>query len=311
MAEKTTKEQKSTAVQTTGHAWDGDLQEYNNPLPRWWIWAFYGTIVFAVVYWFIFPAWPVGGTWTKGLATVSYTVDGEEREMRWNTRSKLLHDLHDSDAALRQQEMMQQVAAASFEEIGQSAEMLAFTRSVGKGLFGDNCAACHGSGGQGVMGLFPNLADDAWLWGGTMENIQETLINGRNGYMPAFREVLTEQQLEDVATYVLTLSGEAEPSEASERGKEIFQGHIGGCYTCHGEDGKGRNSLGSANLTDKIWTIANVPAETTLEGKRGVLEVFIANGVQHYRKMPAWKDRLSANDIKTLAVYVHQLGGGQ
>lgn len=312
MAEKTTKTPKPTAVQTTGHAWDGDLQEFNNPLPRWWVWAFYATAAFAFVYWLIYPAWPVGGGWTKGFSTVTYTVDGQEKEFRWNTRSQLLHDLHDSDAAIRQQEMMAQVAQTGFEEIGQNPEMLAFSRSVGKGLFGDNCAACHGSGGQGVIGLFPNLADDAWLWGGTMEEIQQTLIHGRVGFMPAFRETLTAEQLDAVAEYVLTLSGEAEPGEASERGKAIFQGNEGGCHQCHGMDGKGLKSQGSANLTDKIWTLANVPGQETSEGKKAVVKELIHNGVTWgSRKMPAWQDRLAENEIKMLAVYVHQLGGGQ
>ncbi len=311
MNEATTKQQRSNAVQTTGHAWDGDLQEFNNALPRWWLWAFYGTVVFAVIYWLIYPSWPWGNTWLPGLSTVTYTVDGEERKSQWNTRAMLLKDLEDSGAAVRQREFMSKVAAVSFSEIRNDPEMLAFTRSVGKGLFGDNCAACHGRGGQGVTGLYPNLADDAWLWGGTMEKIQETLIQGRNGFMPPFRETFSPEQLDEVAEYVLTLSGEAPSSEAAERGRELFQGFGGGCYYCHGKDAKGLQSQGAANLTDKIWTIANVPGQQTLEDKKAVLKEFIANGVQNRRIMPAWRDRLTSTEIKLLAVYVHQLGGGQ
>lgn len=315
MSEKKTKQQQKprasrpTAVQTTGHAWDGDLQEYNNPLPRWWLWAFYGTVVFAVIYWFIYPSWPIGDTWLKGFGKVTYTANGEEHQSHWNTRTALLEDLHDSAAAVRQQKFMERIAQASFAVIRNDPEMLAFTRSVGKGLFGDNCAACHGRGGQGVIGLYPNLADDAWLWGGTMEKIEETLIKGRHGFMPPFAETFSPQQLDDVAEYELSLSGEAPKSEASERGRVLFQGMGGGCYYCHGHDGKGLPSQGAANLTDKIWTIANVPAQKTLEEKKAVLKSVIENGVQ--RVMPAWKDRLSATEIKLLAVYVHQLGGGQ
>jgi cytochrome c oxidase cbb3-type subunit 3 len=144
-----------------------------------------------------------------------------------------------------------------------------------------------------------------------MEKIQETLIQGRNGFMPPFRETFSPEQLDEVAEYVLTLSGEAPSSEAAERGRELFQGFGGGCYYCHGKDAKGLQSQGAANLTDKIWTIANVPGQQTLEDKKAVLKEFIANGVQNRRIMPAWRDRLTSTEIKLLAVYVHQLGGGQ
>ncbi len=320
MSEKTNKPQSGAhkaagqrpeAVQTTGHAWDGDLQEFNNPLPRWWVWTFYGTVVFAVLYWLWFPAWPIGGTWTKGLGSVEYTVDGQAHEARWNTRYRLIEELHNSPAAQRQQEYLDRVGNASFDEIRNDPEMLAFARSVGTGLFGDNCAACHGRGGQGKVGLYPNLADDDWLWGGTMAKIEETLVQGRNGYMPPYKETLNPQQWDDVADYVLSLSGEAPASEATARGQEIFQGQVGGCYYCHGMDGKGIQSQGSANLTDKIWTVANVPEADTLEAKRGAVKNVIWNGVMNIRNMPAWHERLSPTDIKLLAVYVHQLGGGQ
>lgn len=310
MSEKDS-QKRSSAVQTTGHAWDGDLQEFNNPLPRWWLWSFYATAVFAVIYWFIYPAWPVGSSWTRGFSTVSYQVNGEEREVPWNTRAQLIQDLQSSPAAERQREFMQRVSAMEFDNIINDPETLAFARSVGRNLFGDNCAACHGRGGQGVMSLYPNLADDDWLWGGSMERIQDTLIHGRRGFMPAFKETLSPEQLDDVAEYVLSLSGEAQPSDASARGGEIFQGFTGGCYACHGQDAKGQNSLGSANLTDKIWTLANVPAQDSLEAKKTAVKQIIWNGVQGIRIMPAWQDRLRAEEIKLLAVYVHQLGGGQ
>ena len=258
-------QQSSGTVQTTGHAWDGDLQEYNNPLPRWWLWCFYGTIVFSILYWFIYPSWPVGDTWIKGTGTVDYTVvdqtTGKEqnKEYRWNTRSLLLEDLGAAATDPQRKAMLAKVEAADFEQIVKDPKMMEFVRSVGKGLFGDNCAACHGRGGQGVIGLYPNLTDDDWLWGGKMEKIHETLVQGRKGFMPAFGPVLKPEQLDDVAAYVLTLSNEAQPSEASERGKEIFQGQVGGCYYCHGADGKGIPSQGAANLTDKIWAIAMSP----------------------------------------------------
>jgi len=305
-----TKGSQSNAVQTTGHAWDGDLQEFNNPLPRWWLWSFYATVVFAVLYWFLFPAWPMGESYTTGLATITYPVNGEERTTGWNTRAKLINELHNSPSAVRQQEYLTQVMEADYQQIIQDPEMLAFVRSVGRGLFGDNCAACHGRGGQGVMGLYPNLADDAWLWGGSMERIEETLYQGRQGYMPAFKEVLDQKQLADVSEYVLFLSGQAPMGEAVQRGGAIFQGMEGGCYYCHGRNGKGLESQGAANLTDQIWTIAAVSSQETLDGKREAVANFIWEGVQNWRVMPAWEHRLKPSEIKVLSVYVHQLSGG-
>ena len=310
-------QQKPGAVQTTGHAWDGDLQEYNNPLPRWWLWCFYGTVVFAVLYWFMYPSWPVGNTWLKGLKVVDYvTVDKatgkeQQKEFRWNTRSQLLEDMGEAADNKQRKDMLIKVQAASFDQIVKDPKMMEFVRSVGKGLFGDNCAACHGRGGQGVVGMYPNLTDDAWLWGGHMDKIQETISQGRRGFMPAFGAVLKPDQLSDVADYVLTLSGEAKPSEASDRGKEIFQGQIGGCYYCHGADAKGLPSQGSANLTDKIWEIVNIPAMKTPQEKKKAIEEFVAKGVNNTRIMPTWKGRLKDDDIKLLAVYVHQLGGAK
>lgn len=310
-------QQPSGAVQTTGHAWDGDLQEYNNPLPRWWLWCFYGTAVFSVLYWFIYPSWPVGQTWIKGFGTVSYTiadkVTGKEKEQehRWNTRALLLEDLGDAANDKQRKDMLAKVQAASYDQIVKDPKMMEFVRSVGKGLFGDNCSACHGRGGQGVVGMYPNLTDDDWLWGGGMDQIHETLVQGRIGFMPAFGQVLKPEQLDDVAEYALTLSGETKPSEASERGKEIFHGQVGGCYYCHGADAKGVQSQGAANLTDKIWAIADVPAQKTLQDKKAALKNLISAGVNNTRVMPAWKDRLSPTDIKLLAIYVRQLGGAK
>lgn len=307
------KQQSSSgSVQTTGHAWDGDLQEFNNPLPRWWLWSFYATVVFAILYWFVYPSWPIGEDFLKGFKSVAYPAGEETAVSSWNTRARLMEDLHHSAPALRQQEYMQRVADAAYGDIVQDPEMLAFVRSVGRGLFGDNCAACHGRGGQGVMGMYPNLADDGWLWGGTMESIEQTLHLGRNGFMPGYGEVLDDAQLDDVAEYVLFLSGQASMSEAVQRGGGIFQGMEGGCYYCHDRTGKGLNSQGAANLTDQIWTIAPVPAQETLAGKKAALKQFISHGVAiNQRVMPAWKQRLSPTEIKVLAVYVHQLGGGQ
>ncbi len=235
----------------------------------------------------------------------------KQQEYRWNTRSLLLADLGEAANDPQRKAMLAKVQAADYDQIVKDPKMMEFVRSVGKGLFGDNCAACHGRGGQGVVGLYPNLTDNDWLWGGGMDRIHETLVQGRKGFMPAFGAVLKPEQLDDVAEYVLTLSNDAQPSEASGRGKDIFQGQAGGCYYCHGADGKGVPSQGAANLTDKIWAIADVPAQKTLQDKKAALKTFIANGVNNTRVMPAWKGRLKDDDIKLLAVYVHQLGGAK
>lgn len=311
MSNTTTNPQKPTAVQTTGHAWDGDLQEFNNPLPRWWLWAFYATVLFAIGYWFVYPAWPVGGSWTKGFASATFSVGGKEQTMRWNTRSELLQDLDSGAGAVRQREYLQKIASADLDQVRQDPKMQDFVRQAGKVLFGTNCAACHGSGGQGVIGQFPALNDDDWLWGGTVDDIRRTLIGGRNGFMPAFREALTPAQADDVAQYVLTLSGIVQPDEAAERGKAIFHGSVGGCYYCHGDAGKGIKSMGAANLSDKIWTLVDVNATTTVADKHALVRSVIWNGVQNRRQMPAFGQRLSDAEIKLLAFYVHQLGGGQ
>jgi len=300
-----------SAVQTTGHAWDGDIQEFNNPLPNWWLWSFYATVVFAVVYWIFYPAWPVGGSYTTGVMNEITFVDsdGTEKTTHWNTRALLLKDLQEGKSATLSREYLEKVRDADYQTILGDAEMMAFTRSMAVGLFGDNCMPCHGAGGAGVMGLFPNLADDDWLWGGTVEDIEATITNGRYGFMPSFRETFNERQLGDIASYVLSLSGQEVDEAEAARGKDIFQTQVGGCYYCHGTDGKGMKSQGSANLTDQIWTIADVPGAQTLDEKKSLVERVVVNGVQ--RTMPAWKDRLDETQIKLLTVYVHELGGGQ
>ena len=309
MSEK--KSSSKSAVQTTGHAWDGDLQEFNNPLPNWWLWAFYATVLFAILYWLIYPAWPVGGSYTKGVLNNITFVDDDGKEVttHWNTRALLIKDMQEGKDALRSREYMEQVAAASYSDILGDAEMMAFSRSVANGLFGDNCAPCHGAGGAGVMALFPNLADDDWLWGGSTEAIENSIANGRLGFMPAFDGVFDEQQLDDVATFVLGLSGHAVDAAAAQRGEQIFTGESGGCYYCHTPEGSGLKSQGAANLTDKIWTIVDVNAADGVEAKKDLVKQVIAEGVK--REMPHWSDRLTATQIKLLTVYVHELGGGQ
>lgn len=300
---------QSQTVQTTGHAWDGDLQEYNNPLPRWWVWAFYLTIAFAVVYWILYPAWPLGKGYTTGVSKVTYVNSkGETVTTHWNTRADLMVEMN--AVAQKQKPFYDKIAALPLAEIPKDPELNSFVLSAGKQLFADNCAACHQSGGQGVVGLFPNLTDDDWLYGGTLEKIHETITNGRRGYMPAFGSVLSAEQIDALAHYELSLSGEAVDAKKAEAGKALFHSMDAACFYCHGDDGKGRQEVGAPNLTDKIWLWANVPAAPTPEKKLEAVKAVITNGLNK-GVMPAWKDRLKPEQIKLLAVYVHELGGGK
>lgn len=311
MAETSHDKAHGGAVQTTGHAWDGDLQEFNNPLPSWWLWSFYATVVFAAIYWVMYPAWPVGTSYTKGIATTTFQDKaGNEVTTGWNTRAEFIRDMQSGDEALKQAEYLKRVDAASYEEIASDPDMTAFTQSLAKVLFADNCAACHGVGGTpALIGKYPNLRDDAWLWGGSVDQIHQTITQGRNGYMPPFREVLSGEQVDQLANYVLSLSGHAVDTAKAQAGKALFQGSEAGCYYCHTESGKGMHSQGAANLTDAVWTVADVPAAEDTVSKLAAVRKVIQGGVS--RQMPAWEGRLSDTEIKLLTVYVHGLGGGQ
>lgn len=303
--------QSEGTVQTTGHAWDGDLQEFNNPLPRWWLWAFYATIVFSLLYWLIYPAWPIGGTYTKGVMnTITFKNNqGEEVTTHWNTRSLLIQDMQEGDEALQQAAYLKKVAGASYQQIITDPDMMAFTRSIARGLFGENCAACHQQGGAGIVGGYPTLADDDWLWGGSFAQVEATIRHGRRGYMPDFANTFNDEQLDQIATYVLSLSGHDVDQKTAKAGGLIFNGEQGGCYYCHDKGGKGKLSMGSANLTDKVWTIANIPETDGMEAKKAAIKYVVRNGV--FRQMPTWEGRLSDTEIKLLTTYVHELGGGQ
>jgi len=283
-------------VQTTGHTWDGDLAEYNNPLPQWWVWVFYATVVFAVVYWILYPAWPVGDSYTQGVMDYSKrarligeggTMSKEVLEKRYPQRFEALN----------------KISRMSPAAILDDPDLMNFVNSSGKVLFGDNCAPCHGSGGQGVIGHYPNLADSDWLYGGKPADIHQTIVNGRNGYMPAHADKLSEAQIEAVAMYEGSLAGEdwAEGSpDKVAQGKELFHGDQAACYACHGSDAKGKEALGAPNLTDAIWLFGGdkqTVIETIAQGRGG--------------EMPAWEERLTGNQIKILTAYVHSLGGGE
>ncbi|QIB34417.1 cytochrome-c oxidase, cbb3-type subunit III [Ancylobacter pratisalsi] len=291
-----------TGVTTTGHEWDG-IRELNNPLPRWWLWVFYLCIAWSVLYWFAYPAWPLVSDYTSGL-------------LGWKSRDAVQTDL----AALRSQRAVfaEKLDAASLEQIEANPELLAFARAQGRAAFGDNCAPCHGAGGGGGMG-YPNLNDDDWLWGGSLEQIQNTILHGARsaddnthmGDMPAFGRdgILQRPEILAVADYVRSLSNlqdkpgpkgaaKSEPTPADlAKGKEVFTAN---CAACHGDEGKGNIELGAPNLTDGIWLYGSDRATviaTITNGRGGI--------------MPAWSGRLDPSTIKALTVYVHALGGGQ
>lgn len=280
-----------TGIATTGHEWDG-LTELNQPLPRWWLWIFYATIVFSIGYWVVYPSWPL-------------ITDAAGGVFGWNSRTAVVEDLD----ALRAQRgpMVAKLADVPIDEVKADAGLFDFTLAYGRAAFGDNCAPCHGPGGGGARG-YPNLIDDDWLWGGALDAIELTVLHGvrnenldsRQSQMPAFGRdgILTTGQIYDVAYYVRSLSGLEVPQGADlAAGKQIFADN---CVVCHGEEAKGNRDLGAPNLTDAVWLYGSDldSVATTITNAR--------NG-----SMPDWGARLDPTTIKALAVYVHALGGGE
>jgi cytochrome c oxidase cbb3-type subunit 3 len=300
---------QNQGVQTTGHVWDETLQEWNNPLPVWWTYSFYATIVFALVYWVVYPSWPFGKGFLTGMGSVTYTnAGGQEESWHWNTRAKLLKEVQDAKA--QQKPYFEKLAKTPFEQISKDPELSSFVVSAGKVAFSDNCAACHQTGGAGKIGFFPNLADDDWIYGGTYDKIQETVMKGRRGYMPPFAEALDATQIDALANYVLSLSGNAVDAAKATTGKELFHSQTAACYYCHGDEAKGRKDLGSANLTDKVWLWADVSGAADAAGKLAAVKKVIMGGLDK-GVMPSWEGRLTTEQIKLLTVYVHELGGGK
>ncbi len=306
-----------TGAETTGHVWDDTLMEFNNPIPTWWLWAFYGTIVFTIAYFIMYPSWPTGLAekgYLKGTAELTYKADiikdgkrivggGEEITTHWNTRALLAHEMQNDPNELKRQEMVKTVAATPLASVIKDPQQSQFVLAYGKGIFGDYCAACHQAGGQGVIGHYPNLIDDAWLWGADSADIELTIRKGRKGNMPAHKASMTDAEIAQTANYVLSLSGESVDSAAAEHGKKLF--NTKGCSGCHMPTGIGMKALGSANLTDKIWTQADVPAAVDAKAKVAAVKTIIANGFK--REMPAWESRLSNDEIKVLVAYLKLL----
>jgi len=255
---------------TTGHVWDGDLQEFHNPLPRWWMWLFHITVVFSVVYLILYPGL---GTQFKGV--LNWTSSGQHQAEVKAAETKY--------GPLFASYLKMDLAAVAADERG---------RQMGARIFQNNCAQCHGSDGRGSRG-FPNLTDNEWQWGGSPEALVTTITAGRTAAMPPMAAAVGGgENVTDVAHYVLSLSDSAHDSVRAARGKEKFAA----CAACHGADAKGNPALGSVDLTNKTWlyggTVATI-SETITKGRGGV--------------MPAWKGLLSEAEIHLVAAYVHSL----
>ncbi|WP_374625004.1 cytochrome-c oxidase, cbb3-type subunit III [Devosia sp.] len=279
-----------TGTQTTGHEWDG-IKELNTPLPRWWLWTFYGTILFSIGYTIAYPAWPMISSATTGV-------------LGFSTRANLDADLAAAKAA--QGGLLEQVSATPVAEIPANADLARFATAGGKSLFKVYCSQCHGTGAAGSVG-YPNLNDDEWIWGGSIDQIYTTITHGarsaadadtRFNIMPNFGadQVLDAAQIDTVAKQVASLSG-LEGGAASDEGATIFAEN---CAACHGEAGEGMADLGGPSLTDQVWLY-----EGSLEAIKAQV-----NQAKH-GVMPAWGARLGDTAVKQLAVYVHSLGGGQ
>ena len=281
-----------TGVETTGHVWDGDLEELNKPLPRWWLYVLYASIVWSIGYWIAYPAWPTLTGYTAGY-------------LGYSQRATVAADIKESK--MEQGKYLTAISSATPAEILQQPEMLEFARSGGAAVFANHCSGCHGRGAQGFAG-YPNLNDDDWLWGGSLESIQKTISfgirsgdkNAHNSAMPRFGQdqLLTPEQVSDLAHYVRTLSkAGGTDAEAAGRGQPIFADQ---CAACHGADGKGNQGFGAPNLTDPIWLYGSdqqAVMQSIITGRGGI--------------MPAWSGRFDPETIKMLTVYVHTLGGGK
>ena len=289
MSKKPT-EVKDDEVETTGHVWDG-IEEYNNPLPRWWLWTLYATIIWAIGYTIAYPAWPMLKSATPGV-------------LEWSSRADVDAEIKAVDA--KNAEIEGKLAAAELTAIPADADLNSYAINAGAAIFQTWCAQCHGSGAAGATG-YPNLLDDDWLWGGDIESIHTTITHGvrneddddaRFSEMPAFGDdYLEPEQIDQVVHYVLKLSGQEFDAAKAGAGAEVFAED---CTSCHAEDGKGDRDQGAPNLTDAIWLYGG-DEETIRE-----TVTFARYGV-----MPTWAARLSESDINAVAAYVHQLGGGE
>lgn len=281
-------------VETTGHQWDG-IEELNNPLPRWWVWVFYATIVWGIGYTILYPAWPLVTQATPGVLGHSTRANAAAEIASWDARNA---------------EIKAQLVSADLNAIAADPNLAAFAERAGAAVFRTNCATCHGSGAAGFEGKgYPNLLDDDWLWGGTMEDIHLTITHGirnttdpdaRYSQMPAFGvdQILEAEQIDQVVEHVLAISGQDHDATLAAAGATVWMD--AGCNGCHMDDGTGDRSQGAPNLTDAIWLYGGA-REQVRES------VYYAR----FGVMPNWNTRLSEDEIRAVAFYVHSRGGGE
>jgi len=277
--------------ETTGHVWDG-IKEFNNPLPRWWLWTFYLTIIWAIGYTVLYPAWPMLNGATPGL-------------LGWSSRADVQADIdavNEANAAINAR-----LAAAELTEVVGDTDLNTYAVSAGDAVFKTWCAQCHGSGAAGAKG-YPNLLDDSWLWGGDIEAIYTTVAFGiRNdeyedahySEMPAFGrdEILEPEQVDQVVNFVMSLSGEAQDATKVALGAVVFEEN---CAACHGSNASGDSDFGAPNISDAIWLYG---------GDYATLSDTVNNA--RFGVMPGWSNRLSEAQVRAVSLYVHQLGGGE
>jgi cytochrome c oxidase cbb3-type subunit 3 len=280
-----------TGTATTGHQWDG-IKELNTPLPRWWLWVFYATHVWALIYIILFPSIPLLRGATTGL-------------LGWHSRSEVAAEI--DTAATARADSLARIRDLPLEEIVEDEALRQVAFRGGESAFKVNCVQCHGADAAGSFG-FANLNDDDWLWGGTLDAIHQTVVHGirfaadadtRVSEMPAFGRdgILDRQQIDAVAEFVLSLSGASHDDALAEAGAPLFAEN---CAACHGENGEGSHELGAPRLNDAVWLYSS---------DRDAIRAQIA--APRHGVMPAWGQRLDPTTIKELAVYVHGLGGGE
>ena len=278
-------------VETTGHQWDG-IEEYNNPLPRWWVWVFYATIVWGIGYTIAYPAWPLIKEATPGLLGASTRADVAAE----------IAAVDKANAAIKDQ-----LVAADLNAIAADPALAEFATRAGAAVFRTNCAQCHGSGAAGFVG-YPNLLDNDWLWGGTMEDIHLTVTHGirnttdadaRYSEMPKYGAdgILDETQIGQVVEHVLALSGQEHDAALATDGAVVFADN---CVACHMEDGSGDRAQGAPRLSDAIWLYG---------GSREAITDTVINA--RFGVMPNWNGRLSEDEIRAVSFFVHGQGGGE
>ncbi|MGY6706636.1 cytochrome-c oxidase, cbb3-type subunit III [Roseinatronobacter sp.] len=280
-------------VATTGHSWDG-IEEYDNPMPRWWVWIFIITIIWSVGYWIAYPAWPGIKSSTAGL-------------LGYSSRANVADEISDFEA--RNEQFFVQLVETDLEDLRDNDELHRFAVNAGASVFRAQCSQCHGSGGAGVQAAgYPNLLDDDWLWGGTYDDILTTITWGirnedypdaRWSEMPAFGRdgLLDDAEIDQIVHHVLSLSGSDHDAQMAASGTELYEFN---CASCHGDGGEGDYFLGAPALNNQVWLYGgsfDAIRETIYYSRFGV--------------MPGFETRLREAEIRAVAAYVHQLGGGQ